>query len=207
MKIDVNKELKEGCTLSEGESWEEHFKDFAKELMNNHCIKVGSDEYHFLELEFYYYDDKEHKDDDVNSKVYPRICKAEQLFVHYSGFDIAFESIVEGESLTRFGGILVRGLFNAQTKEVIGGPLRCLMEVFNNQKGKPKFGKRKKSEKCVKIVDTKRIGIKSSEKYRFVREDYWDKEKFTFTMKRCVYDNRKPVYKDKSYTYKFNQEG
>lgn len=198
MKI-YTKVLQEACELSKNETWESHFNKFAEELMRNYCIKVGNDIYQFLELEFYLYN-KDHPD----PTVYPRICKAGQLFVHYNGFDIAFKTECDGNNLTQFGGILVRGLFNTKTKEVIGGPLRCLMEVFNNQEGKPEFAEMD-AFKCESHEGTKRIGIKSLEKYRFVRNDYWNQEKFE--IKRGAYENTKPVFKDKSYTYKFNQEG
>ena len=200
MEINVEYELENGYKLSNNETWESHFKDFAEKLMREYCIKVGKDEYNFLELEFYFYS-AEHQD----TVVYPRTCKAGQLFVHYSGFDIAFQTKCDNQSITQFGGILVRSLFNAQTNEVIGGPLRCLIEVFNNQQGKPELGTKKNSIFCDSHEGTKCIGIKSSKKYRFVRKDYWNQK--DFKMKRGAYENTKPVYKDKSYTYKFNQEG
>ena len=104
------------------------FAKIADELMHNYCIQCGEKKYYFAEIEFYYYD-KENNSEEWNRRTYPRTDKeAGDLFFHYSGFDICFESkYSEG----RFGGILIRSLFDNTNNRYITGPLLCVNEVLN----------------------------------------------------------------------------
>ena len=104
------------------------FAKIADELMHNYCIQCGEKKYYFAEIEFYYYD-KENNSEEWNRRTYPRTDKeAGDLFFHYSGFDICFESkYSEG----RFGGILIRSLFDKTNNRYITGPLLCVNEVLN----------------------------------------------------------------------------
>lgn len=104
------------------------FAKIADKLMHKCCIQCGEKKYYFAEIEFYYYD-KENNSEEWNRKTYPRTDKeAGDLFFHYSGFDICFESkYSEG----RFGGILIRSLFDETNNRYITGPLLCVNEVLN----------------------------------------------------------------------------
>ena len=137
-------------------------KEFAEYLINNHAIKVNNNQYTLEEIEVYLYC-QGHQD----ANVYPRDCAAEQFFVHYSGFDIAFQTKNEGKDLIQFGGVLVRSLKKNNT-EMIYGPMRCLMEVFNQQE----MPMLTHIEQCrnIGVIETHRVGINENandEKLRF----------------------------------------
>ena len=124
-------DIKELLRMPKSMTSEDTQKAFAKiadELMHNYCIQCGEKKYYFAEIEFYYYD-KENNSEEWNRRTYPRTDKeAGDLFFHYSGFDICFESkYSEG----RFGGILIRSLFDKTNNRYITGPLLCVNEVLN----------------------------------------------------------------------------
>ena len=82
------------------------FKGIAKKLFDNYGIKCGNKIFRFAEIEFYYYNKKEKWQDKWNTATYYRDKNAGELFFHYSGVDICFQSDSENE----FGGILIRSL-------------------------------------------------------------------------------------------------
>lgn len=140
------------------------FQIIAKKLFEEYQIAKGDVKYDFEEIEFYIYTEK-HKD---NKHVYPRVCEAGEWFVHYSGVDLTFKTLLEGNKITQCGGILVRRIKKDGVVS-IGGPLRCLMELFNGQDAPLLVTKEKKE---VKFEVTPRIGIKNNNvqderKYRF----------------------------------------
>ena len=124
-------DIKELLSMPKSITSKDTQKEFAKiadELMHNFCIQCGEKKYYFAEIEFYYYD-KENNSEEWNRRTYPRTSKeAGELFFHYSGFDICFESKY-GEG--RFGGILIRSLFDKTSNRYITGPLLCVNEVLN----------------------------------------------------------------------------
>ena len=189
--------------LNEDKLYEKLRKDITKMLMNGYCIDNGQYQYRPIEIEFYIYDENNHPD----RHVYPRDKKAGELFFHYSGMDICFEtSLAQG----RFGGILIRAL-ERNDKQLFGGPLVCVNEVLNTAK-----------EKCeIKSANTKldkepvqfgrRVGIKAfenindtfySKEYRFVRADI--NEKSTFAP-RTAYNFDKNIFETKKSTYKIEE--
>lgn len=106
------------------------FGNIADKLMKEFCIISGAKKYYFAELEFYYYDKIRFKEV-WNEKTYPRNNRAAgELFFHYSGFDICFNSNFKDG---KFGGILIRSLIDvAKTgNKYVTGPLLCLNEVLN----------------------------------------------------------------------------
>ena len=114
------------------------FDDIAISLMRNFQIKkteinsfgTHNVQYKIVELEFYLYN---LETNDIPT--YNRDCVAGQWFFHRSGVDIAFQTLREGNELTQFGGILIRGLEKTVDGEFagyIGGPQRCCFELFNN---------------------------------------------------------------------------
>lgn len=109
------------------------FDAIAKKLFNEYHIKKGDSIYDFLEIEFYYYDEK-HED----IITYPRTIGKGKWFFHNSGMDISFESLcVKGFNKKSeadnnfFGGILIRSLVKNGT-EVITGPQKCTWELFDS---------------------------------------------------------------------------
>ena len=101
----------------------------AKKLINNCCIKIGKDKFYYLaEIEFYYWQwNKWNKD--WNKVTYPRDnMNAGDLFYHYSGIDICFNSSFESK---KYGGILIRAIMD-KDGEVIAGPLLCKNYILNN---------------------------------------------------------------------------
>lgn len=78
----------------------EEFLKIAKKLFEEYQIAKGDARYDFEEVEFYLYTEN-HKD---NNHVYPRICKAGEWFVHYSGVDLTFQTLKEYNKITQFAG-------------------------------------------------------------------------------------------------------
>ena len=106
---------------------QEKFENIAKKLMKKFCLLCGEKKFYFAEIEFYYYD-KEHFNNEWNWVTYPRKDKkAGDLFFHYSGFDICFDSSFDDG---KFGGILIRSLKD-ENGTYITGPSVCLLEVLN----------------------------------------------------------------------------
>lgn len=103
------------------------FENIAKKLMKEFCILCGTKKFYFTEIEFYYYD-KVHFNNEWNWETYPRTGKkAGDLFFHYSGFDICFDSSFDNG---KFGGILIRSLKD-ENGAYITGPSVCLLEILN----------------------------------------------------------------------------
>lgn len=141
------------------------FFEIAKKLIGEYQIAKGNTKYDFKEIEFYLYTEK-HKD---NNHIYPRDCHAGEWFIHYSGVDLTFHTLKECNKITQCGGILIRRIKKVGGASV-GGPLRCLMELFNGQETPILV---KKEKELVDVKATPRIGIKNDNiqderKYRFV---------------------------------------
>lgn len=103
------------------------FQFIAVQLFRNYHIRKGEYRYDFLELEFYYHNEKH-----PEKCVYPRNSYAGDWFFHLSGVDIAFKS---DQDKGFYGGILVRALVRTKADGadpvVIAGPLCCMMELMN----------------------------------------------------------------------------
>ena len=106
---------------------QEQFKTIAENLFKHCYIKCGTKKYYFAEIEFYYYEERG-LNKEWNEKTYPRDGKeAGNLFFHYSGVDICFDSsYADG----KFGGILIRSLKDDSGK-YITGPTACMLEMLN----------------------------------------------------------------------------
>jgi hypothetical protein len=144
------------------------------------------------EIEFYYNNgkipeeeitfltkDKKEKKDKKNyfSCTYKRERDAKQLFWHYSGVDICFQS-----DETCYGGILIRSLTKEYkdnegkpVKELIAGPLRCSNELINQgvlSNSIPKIEEIKRPQNRIISVNdigsTVRQGIETAERYKMV---------------------------------------
>lgn len=189
-------------------------KELAKKLMNEYCIYNGQYHYRPIEIEFYIYDKDKHAD----THVYYRNKKAGELFFHYSGMDICFESSSpqpnNGNKDVRFGGILIRALERiGSDNQLFGGPLVCMCEIINTATEKCKVEKRpiSESEKKDIVPFGQRVGIKEKNKedtiYRFVRKDILDelKDKRRCFSSRDSFDFKKKTYKQKSSSYKIEE--
>ena len=172
--------------------------ELAETIMNEYYIDNGSYQYRPIEIEFYIYDKDKHPD----RHVYPRDNKsAGDLFFHYSGMDICFESSIEKGC---FGGILIRALERENDKQSFGGPLVCLNEVLNTAKTQCKVRHiaRNDASKVHSIPFGQRVGINgediySKAPYRFVKEGLTE-----IKMTRLSYNFDKPEPKIYSSTYK-----
>lgn len=176
------------------------FSDIANKLFREYQIAKGDIKYDFEEVEFYLYTEN-HKD---HNHVYPRDCKAGEWFVHYSGVDLTFQTYIDNENrVTQCGGILIRRIKKVGGASV-GGPLRCLMEIFNGQEC-PKLVKKEHHE-VVTLEPSTRIGIKNGgvqdeRKYRFVVENInpliettcpqYTKDGIVIKSKKYTYDPKK----------------
>lgn len=129
----------------------------AIDLFRNFYIQCGTQMYYFAEIEFYYYD-KDRFDKEWNTVTYPRTDKeAGDLFFHYSGVDICFDSNFKDG---RFGGILIRSLKNTEG-QFITGPSVCSLEMLNvcsKQKKWPQIIYKAGCNNC-KVDITERFGI------------------------------------------------
>lgn len=124
------------------------FGEMADILMNGYCIRKTDSRtgecilFRFAETEFYLYDSAE---PDMDTRTYCRDCRCAEWFFHYSGVDLAFVTERQGNELTRFGGILIRGveIYRQDGRGrwtlsgVVGGPRLSMSEIFNNSVGMP----------------------------------------------------------------------
>ena len=135
------------------------FTSLANDIIKKYCIVCGDKKYRFAEIEFYYYD-KNNKlfDEEWNHRTYPRTeKKAGELFFHYSGVDICFDSSFEKGY---FGGILIRSLFDEEENHYITGPLLCANEILNACSSKKIWPTiEPTTEQDCEIETTKRYGI------------------------------------------------
>lgn len=112
------------------------FKEIAEEMFNYYGIRCGDRVFRFAEIEFYYYD-KDLLNDEWNRKTYPRSGKAAgELFFHYSGIDVCFESNYgynesSHSGVAAFGGILIRSLYEESAGAFVTGPLLCMNTLLN----------------------------------------------------------------------------
>lgn len=159
METMIGKFLQETLEDNNGKAIEEKFETIAEGLINNFYIKCDNKNYYFAEIEFYYYD-RDFYNQEWNEKTYPRTNKkAGQLFFHYSGVDICFDSEFDKG---KFGGILIRSLYDETTKRFIMGPLLCVNEMLNACSGKnvmPQIINNDKINMC-EIGKTERYGIR-----------------------------------------------
>jgi hypothetical protein len=140
--------------------------------MRNFCIRKGNDIYYFAEIEFYYHSEK-HKDIKDNGKdtnVYLRTANVGEWFTHLSGVDIAFES----DGKQKYGGILIRSLYNADDeKKSVFGPLKTMIMLFNHtgfdehDYSKRPFIIPKEGSYIPDVQATTRFNIQGDAKYRF----------------------------------------
>ena len=172
------------------EDFQKHFDEMAKYILCNVAIVIGDSNskqirYYLEEIEFYYNnglvtedeitfivkDKKKTEKKNFFSCTYKRIKDAKQLFWHYSGVDICFQS-----NETCYGGILIRSMSKCDSDEnnaeLIAGPLRCANEIANqsiNLNCIPRIEKNKSAKRHISendISSTIRQGIETSDRYK-----------------------------------------
>lgn len=128
--MNIKDEIRKACNGMNEDNIQESFQNIAETLLKNFCLQCGDKKYYFAEIEFYYYDKNSFKEV-WNTRTYPRDNRdAGDLFFHYSGFDICFDSSFEHG---KFGGILIRSLIDVAKidNKFVTGPLLCVNEVLN----------------------------------------------------------------------------
>lgn len=127
----LKKLLLEANSIGDNRDCPAYFDRLAKTLMSSYAFSCRDGLYAFIELEMYFYKTHVHED----WRVYPRQCMAGQLFFHYSGFDISFQTeISNDEKEFSFGGILIRSvkkIGEPDDSAILAGPLRCKDELLN----------------------------------------------------------------------------
>ena len=136
--------------FKEIKTFQDYFDSIAKYIFGNVAIVIGDSnskqiKYYLEEIEFYYNNLSKKDLDSAKNKsekeknfinhfscTYKRNRDAGQLFWHYSGVDICFQSYPEDNC---YGGILIRSMSkcdgNENNPELIAGPLRCANEIAN----------------------------------------------------------------------------
>lgn len=126
------KKLKELLTIEPGSITKENavdrFTAIAYELFTNYQINLGERTFVFTDIEFYWFDEKTHKD----FITYPRTQKAgDWYFNTFGGVDLCFESHIE-DGHHCFGGILIRGIKELATTSIYKQPRKCVDILFNH---------------------------------------------------------------------------
>jgi hypothetical protein len=104
---------------------ENGFKKIANTLFHECAIQTHKALYRFVEIEFYW-QSQSHNDVSTYDRrhVDP---KTGDWFFHYSGVDIALRN----ENTRGYGGILIRSIYDLDTKLIVKGPLVCMMKLFS----------------------------------------------------------------------------
>ncbi|MBL7817059.1 MAG: hypothetical protein JNL70_18690 [Saprospiraceae bacterium] len=101
------------------------FKKIAEKLFNEYAIETRYSIYRLVEIEFYWRSE-EHDDNSVYRRVHID-PETGTWYFHYSGVDIALKDEVNGG----FGGILIRSIYDIQSKKLHKGPQVCAMKLFS----------------------------------------------------------------------------
>jgi hypothetical protein len=99
------------------------FKRIASELMNHWILKIENSHYRITEIEFYF-NSNIHNDNYTHSHELQK--KTGSWYFHGSGVDITFGNE------NSYGGILIRALYNLDSKIFTYGPIKVVTELFSN---------------------------------------------------------------------------
>lgn len=141
----------------ESKSIEKDFQRIANELMNSWILQVENSRYRICEIEFYF-QSQEHNDTYTHGHELQK--EKGRWYFHGSGIDLTFGSS------EIFGGILIRAVYNIDSKNYIYGPLNSITELFGNLSTaylkQFAFGLVYDSEKIIeteKIIAAPRVGL------------------------------------------------
>ncbi|PLW79533.1 hypothetical protein C0585_07285 [Candidatus Woesearchaeota archaeon] len=171
------------------------FFKYAKKILVDSVLLIGSLEIELTEIEFYYFDCKTHSDPYVHTDSLQKKTK-NYLYVHKQCWNRGGIDITFGNGIY-FGGILIRGIkYNGK---FIAGP--ATVKKYLNSKLNPNFKNHtdlqkyfenikddillnKFSNKKYKVFSSVRVGLKEEKSkkyanalYRFAREDYLNEGK------------------------------
>ncbi len=194
---------------------EERFMEIAKNLFENYCLKSDTKAFRFAEIEFYYYKKggrcnlDEEWVEKWNKVTYPRDKNAGELFFHYSGVDICFQSIFKDNNV-EFGGILIRSVLeeDEETTKLHAGPQYCANLILNScvnhlpQLAELEVTKRKECE----LKTAVRFGIDKAEREREEKDDfrlcfYLDNLNWEKASERTVWNTKQGEYKERTRNY------
>jgi hypothetical protein len=109
---------------------EESFDSIAKDLLNEHIIRVNSHNFEITEIEFYYFKIGVHED----IYTHQHLRDSGEWRIHRQGLDITLKGNAEQD-----GGILIRGLKYARIDEngsadftYVNGPIKALAALFES---------------------------------------------------------------------------
>ena len=123
----------------------ESFSKIANDLIVNKKLKINDSVFAFIDLEFYYHHPK-HKDTYAAGVAHTRAPG--QLEMHRYGVDLSLGPKNDEDKNQGFGGILIRGLYCVDSKEVIEKS-RVTRIMFNTLQAGADFSNR------ISIVDGK----------------------------------------------------
>jgi hypothetical protein len=103
---------------------DEDFSRIASDLMNKWILLVENTQFRITELEFYY---KCESHNDPFTHGHEQQRKSGKWYFHGSGIDLTFGTD------EYYGGILIRAIFNLDTKMFIYGPLNIITEIFSSR--------------------------------------------------------------------------
>jgi hypothetical protein len=121
------------------------FSKIAKDLIVNKKLKINDSVFAFIDLEFYYHHPK-HRDKYADGVDHTR--ELGQLEMHRYGVDLSLGPKNDEDKNQGFGGILIRGLYCVDSKEVIEKS-RVTRIMFNTLQAGADFSNR------ISIVDGK----------------------------------------------------
>lgn len=104
---------------------ESEFEAIARTLFHSYAIQTHNALYRIIEIEFYW-----NSPNHIDNSTYKRKHvnpKAGDWFFHYSGVDIALKN----EKTGGYGGILIRSLYDTDSRTIIKGPMVCAMKLFS----------------------------------------------------------------------------
>ena len=104
---------------------EKEFENIAQTLFDSYAIQTHDALYRLTEIEFYW-NSPNHVDNSTYKRKYVD-PKSGDWFFHYSGVDIALKN----EKTGGYGGILIRSLYDVNSKTSIKGPMVCTMKLFS----------------------------------------------------------------------------
>jgi hypothetical protein len=121
---------------------ENDFNEVAHLLLLQNNFMVAGKAYQFLDIEFYFYDEKIHPDPYSHSFQYASSVRKKQsvtgswYFHRFTGIE-KYTHTRRGLDITygdgkkeRYGGILIRGIKNLQDGRIISGPSRVVAEII-----------------------------------------------------------------------------